>query len=77
MSTLDQRRANPIKVSIARVIDRTAKRLGYRWVAICENCGQAVIIRLDEVDAPRPIWRHRNDMDEWCPHRQPDAEVVA
>lgn len=70
--------ATPIRVSVARVADRAAKRLGYRWVAICEICGQAIIIRLDEATKPGPVapWRHRRDMDADCPPRELEARLV-
>lgn len=59
--------ADPIRVSIAKVAARAAKRLGYTWVAICHQCRGRLVILNTDLDKPRPIFRH-DDGDERCAH---------
>jgi len=48
-------KATPITPSIARVEAKASKRLGYRYVAVCEHCRGLLTVPNDKVPDPLPL----------------------
>lgn len=60
--------ATPIAESVARVVDRAAARLGYRYVAICANCGRPIVVTTEDATRPNLAWGHRDQHNRrTCP----------
>lgn len=58
-----ERCATPTRQSATGVVERTARRLGYDYVALCAHCGYAVVL----VGRWRPDgWLHRETGRERC-----------
>jgi hypothetical protein len=53
--------AEPIPVSVAWVVPRVAKRLGYVRVGICQHCTDAVVVWLVGT-----VWSHRDTGQRVC-----------
>lgn len=53
--------ADPIPVSVARVVPHVAKRVGYALVGVCRHCTDAVIVR-----ARGESWIHRGHGTPSC-----------
>lgn len=79
----DDFEAEPIRVSIARLLDRHAKKRGHQAVAVCEHCRGALYM----VKIPKDPWLHvgsdsricnRKKAQEWkafeAKHIRPDPE---
>lgn len=65
--------ADPIPKSISRVVPKTAKRLGYELVAVCQHCIDGLIAHTD-----RDPWIHQNDGSSACQpgRRRPTRKEV-
>lgn len=59
--------AEPIPVSVSRVVDKVAKRVGYRWAGICTHCRRPVIVPLSDATLAVLVWRHRESRFTDCP----------
>ena len=62
--------AAPLGKRATPVAPAARRRLGHAYVDFCRHCNESIVLRTDELNAARPLWRHRDHgYRRTCPER--------